>query len=319
MDLRCCRHSFDPSPSCLWAVQLCPLLTVHPPLKGPPTSLILCLVSLPRLQASRGQDCIFSFHLSSATLSAWHVAEFREGCVFIIFTWISPSGCPRSTLNSRWLDLILESGFCSTLCFHFYIGWWNPDTQSGSWCFPAFIILDCSVATNSHLPFWCPYFLGQEFPSTFLTALPLPVQFHRASSLSPNPFTRDDGFQLHQGLNGSLISTSLSSPVVAPLTSQTSPLGQHLSSNISTKEPSFPILSSMNRTYSSSQRSACIVHTSICFTTHIQPIHKSRFCFQKLLPHCLNLICLDSFLNSVGSLLICLSIISLPYTIYSLH
>ena len=65
---------------------------------------------------------------------------------------------------------------------------------------------------------------------------------------------------------------------------------------------------------------ACIVHTSIFFTTHIQPIHKSRFCFQKfLLPHCLNLICLDSFLNSIGSLLICLSIISLPYTIYSLH
>lgn len=99
MDLRCCRHSLT---LLLSLGSICPLLTVHPPLKGPPTVINLCVSASPRLQASPGQDCIFSF-TCLVPISAWHVAEFRSGMCFYNLHMDISIRCPQKHLNSRYL------------------------------------------------------------------------------------------------------------------------------------------------------------------------------------------------------------------------
>lgn len=66
----------------------------------------------------------------------------------------------------------------------------------------------------------------------------------------------------------------------------------------------------MNRISCSSQRSEGVLRISVFFLIHIQPI-------PQILTYYPNLSCLDSFLNSIRSLLICLSTISLAlYNIF---
>ena len=63
VDLRCSTQIFDPRPPNPPSLSLgnttLPTPDCASSSKGMPTSLILCVISFPRLQASREQDCIF--------------------------------------------------------------------------------------------------------------------------------------------------------------------------------------------------------------------------------------------------------------------